>query len=53
MAALEVAREFDLVLTEPLDLNCKGKTVRWELYDLEYTFAVFTLQKKRNGFTQS
>lgn len=53
MAALEVAREFDLVLTEPLDLNCKEKTVRWELYDLEYTFAVFTLQKKRNGFTQS
>jgi SAM-dependent methyltransferase len=50
ITALEVAREFDLVLTGPLDLNCEEKTVRWELYDLEYTFAVFTLQKKHNGY---
>lgn len=46
---LEVAKEFDLVLTGPLDLSCKEKTVRWEPYGLEYTYVVFTLQKKRNG----
>jgi SAM-dependent methyltransferase len=53
IAALEVAKEFDLILTGPLDLNCEEKAVRWEPYGLEYTFAIFTLQKKRCGFTKT
>lgn len=53
IAALEVAKEFDLILTGPLDLSCEEKAVRWEPYNLEYTFVVFTLQKKHNGFIRT
>jgi SAM-dependent methyltransferase len=42
---LEIAREFDLELTSPIDLNCDERTVHWEKFDLEYTFITFALRK--------
>ena len=46
MAALDTARDFGLELTSPLSFESKDKTVRWEEFDLCYTFMVFTLEKK-------
>lgn len=47
-AALDVAKKYGLELTGALDLDCCEKAVRWEgsAYDFEYTFLVFTMQKK-------
>lgn len=44
-AAIEIAKEFGLKLTGPLDLTCEEKVVHWKEYDLRYTFIIFTLQK--------
>lgn len=31
--------------TGALDLNCTERPIRWEIYDLDYTFLIFTLRK--------
>lgn len=46
IAALSIAREFDLELTDAINLDCQKKVVRWKELDLDYTFLIFTLQKK-------
>ncbi len=46
--ALQAAGEYGLRLTGPLDLTCGEKVVRWDPYDLDYTFAVFTLEKRES-----
>ena len=43
--ALDIAKEFGLELTSPIDLSCDEPCVRWEELDLEYTFITFTLRK--------
>jgi hypothetical protein len=44
--ATKIAKIYDLYLTSPLDLSCSEKPVRWEELDLEYTFLIFTLEKR-------
>ncbi len=44
--ALEVAEEFHLKLTGPIDLACDEKAICWN--NLEYTFLLFTMEKKSN-----
>jgi hypothetical protein len=45
-AALALAENIGLKPTGDLDLECEEKPIRWEAYGLEYTFVLFTLQKK-------
>jgi len=45
-AALGLAQSVGLQPTGDLDLECAEKPIRWEPYGLEYTFIIFTLQKK-------
>jgi len=45
-SALNIAMNYGLEMTGKIDLECQEKPVRWEQYDLDYTFLVFTLQKK-------
>lgn len=42
---LAQARECGFETTAELDLDCKDRPIRWDLYDLEYTFLIFTLRK--------
>jgi SAM-dependent methyltransferase len=44
--ALAVAENIGLKSTGDLDLECDGKPIRWDAYGLEYSFVLFTLQKK-------
>jgi hypothetical protein len=46
LRAIELAEAYGLRLTGRLDLDIGERAVRWARFDLEYTFAVFTLQKK-------
>jgi SAM-dependent methyltransferase len=43
MLALAVDRGFET--TAEFDLECPGPAVRWEAYDLEFTYLIFTLRK--------
>lgn len=45
-AALSLAHDLGLDPTRGIDLECTEKPIRWEPYGLEYTFVIFTLQKK-------
>ena len=45
-AALKMAADLGLELTGSLDLECEEKPIRWDDFGLEYTFLLFTLQKK-------
>jgi SAM-dependent methyltransferase len=45
-AALFLAHDIGLQPTGDIDLECEEKPIRWEPYGLEYTFLIFTLQKK-------
>lgn len=45
-AALDIARELGLEPTGPLDPQHDENPVRWEAFELDYTFLTFTLQKK-------
>jgi SAM-dependent methyltransferase len=45
-AALSLAHDAGLEPTGNIDLECKEKPIRWEPYGLEYSFVIFTLQKK-------
>lgn len=47
ITALDVAGRFDLKLTGPLNLESEDKTVRWQEFSLDYTFLIFTLQKRK------
>src|SRR5262249_24937870 len=47
--ALVHARTLGFELTSPLDLGCVDKPVRWEEFDLDYTFLIFTLRKVGEG----
>jgi SAM-dependent methyltransferase len=46
LAALTLAQDIGLQPTGEIDLECEEKPVRWEQYELEYSFVIFTLQKK-------
>ena len=46
-AALDLAMSVGFELTGELDLECEEKPIRWEQFDLEYTFALFTVRKPR------
>jgi SAM-dependent methyltransferase len=45
-SALALARGIGLQPTGEIGLECEEKPIRWEPYGLEYTFVIFTLQKK-------
>jgi len=45
-AALALAENIGLKPTGDLDLECEEKPIRWDAYGLEYSFVLFTLQKK-------
>jgi SAM-dependent methyltransferase len=45
-SALSLAQDIGLRSTGELDLECSDKPIRWDAYDLEYTFVLFTLQKE-------
>ena len=45
MAAFEVAGEYDLELTDRVDLACDEKPVHWERFNLDFTFLVFSMEK--------
>ena len=42
---LTLARSAGFETTGELDLECQDKPIRWEQYDLQYTFVLFTLRK--------
>ena len=42
---LSMAQKCGFELTSPIDLDCTKRPIRWDLYDLEYTFLIFTLCK--------
>jgi SAM-dependent methyltransferase len=44
-AIIAQAQECGLQPTGAIDLECSAPTVRWDLYDLDYTFLIFTLRK--------
>ena len=46
LEAFKIAEIFNLYLTTDIDLECQEKVVNWKDYDLDYTFIVFTMQKK-------
>ncbi len=46
LEAFKIAETFDLYLTTDIDLECQEKVVNWKDYNLDYTFIVFTMQKK-------
>lgn len=43
---LAQARACGFDQTGEIDLDCAQPTVRWDLYDLDYTFLIFTLRKR-------
>lgn len=43
---LNIARKYGLIETGSLDLNCRDKAVRWKEMNLEYTYLIFTLEKR-------
>jgi hypothetical protein len=43
--ALEIAAQFGLTPTGPLDLRAEEKVVNWKEYELSYTFVIFSLRK--------
>jgi SAM-dependent methyltransferase len=45
-SALSLAQDIGLRSTGEVDLECTDKPIRWDAYDLEYTFVLFTLQKQ-------
>ena len=45
-AALDIANDFDLELTNPIDLSCNEKPIYWKRLDLRFTYLIFSLQKK-------
>jgi SAM-dependent methyltransferase len=46
LTALTTATECGLELTGALDLNCRERPVSWPELSLDYTFIIFTLQKR-------
>ncbi|MDP9168984.1 MAG: class I SAM-dependent methyltransferase [Acidobacteriota bacterium] len=42
---LKLAVEIGFELTGDLDLECTDRPIRWDQFDLEYTFVIFTLRK--------
>lgn len=44
-AMISLAKRCGFELTSEVDLECARPTVRWDLYNLEYTFLIFTLRK--------
>ena len=45
-AALRLAEETGFELTGDVNLDCDEKPVRWDQYNLDYTFVIFTLRKR-------
>jgi SAM-dependent methyltransferase len=45
-SALSLAQNIGLKSTGELDLECADKPIRWDAYNLEYTFLLFTLRKE-------
>jgi hypothetical protein len=43
---LRLAQRVGLELTGEVDLDCVDKPIRWETYDLEYSYVLFTLRKR-------
>ncbi len=44
--AFALAESYGLYLTHDINLDCQEKVVNWKEYQLDYTFILFTLQKK-------
>ncbi len=44
-AALDLARSVGFQTTGDVDLECDEKPIRWDPFELEYTFVLFTLRK--------
>jgi SAM-dependent methyltransferase len=42
---LDLAKRCGFELTGPIELGCANRPIRWDLYNLEYTFLIFTLRK--------
>jgi SAM-dependent methyltransferase len=42
---VEIARDYKLVLTEPIDFSYKERIAYWKAYKLHYTFIFFALRK--------
>jgi SAM-dependent methyltransferase len=43
---LKLAQRVGFELTGEVDLDCTDKPIRWEIYDLEYSYVLFTLRKR-------
>jgi SAM-dependent methyltransferase len=43
---LTMAQRAGFELTGEIDLDCTSKPIRWETYDLEYSYVLFTLRKR-------
>jgi SAM-dependent methyltransferase len=42
---LSTAGSLGLTLTDPIDLTCQERAVKWDSYGLEYTFLLLTMRK--------
>jgi hypothetical protein len=49
LEAFRIGESYGLCLTGDIDLDCVEKVVSWKDFGLEYTFAVFTLEKRATG----
>ena len=45
ISALDLATNVGFKLNSPIDFTCQDKVVRWEKFDLEYTYVLFCLHK--------
>jgi SAM-dependent methyltransferase len=45
-AALQMAKDIGFEPTGEIDLECEERPIRWDPFGLDYTFLLFTLQKK-------
>lgn len=48
MEMISLALECGFEKTGSIDLDCTERPIRWDQYDLEYTFLIFTLRKPVN-----
>jgi SAM-dependent methyltransferase len=46
---LTIAAGLGLTTSDPIDLSCEERAIRWDAYGLEYTFLMLTLQKSPPG----
>jgi len=53
LEAFRIGESYGLYLTGDIDLDCTEKVVSWDKFELDYTFVVFTLEKRADPYVSS